>query len=366
MKDFVQRIRIILFELARSPLKASAEIGRRLLNNLFVTKQVSLLQQITHQTPLILQIETTNTCNAACVFCAKSHMKREKGVMGMPLFEKIMHDYAYMGGGPVSLTPVIGDALLDPHLLERLQILKSHPKINQISLTTNAIALDRYSDEEVCRLLETLYCIQVSIGGLDAETYRTMFGVDLFSRVQQAMERLSRLNGTVSEPAHITFAFRTNDWKFESRYKQLLEEYQRRDIYINHIWTYANYSGNIKSDKYLNLVVMKSCLKKRRSCFYPGVAMSICWDGVVTACGCADFEGNRLMMGNVEKDDLSALWAGEKRAGILGAFETGKLPTICRQCSAYQPDSIFSHSCFKDVKPHQPLPLKFYHEFWGG
>lgn len=366
MKDFIQRFRIILFELVRSPFKTSAEIGRRLLNNLIVTEQVSRLQKTSGLAPLILQIETTNACNAACVFCAKSRMKRGKGVMSLPLFKKIVADYSNMGGGPVSLTPVIGDALLDPHLLERLQIMKEHAEINQISLTTNAIALEKYSDKEVCRLLESLYCIQVSIGGLDAESYKMMFGVDRFSEVRLSMERLLELRTKVSQPAHITFAFRTNDWKFESRHKKVLEEYERGGVHVNHIWTYANYSGHVESDKKLNLVVMQSCLQKRRACFYPSVAMSICWNGVVTACGCADFEGNQLMIGNAENEDLKAVWDGRKRTGIIDAFKGATLPPICRQCSAYQPDTVFAQPYFKDVKPHQPLPLEFYHYLWGG
>jgi MoaA/NifB/PqqE/SkfB family radical SAM enzyme len=180
------------------------------------------------------------------------------------------------------------------------------------------------------------------------------------------MERLLHLNSSISHPAHITFAFRTNDRKFESRCKEVIDRYRRRGVFVSHIWTYANYSGLVKDDKKLNLVVMKSGQHKRKACIYASVAMSICWDGTVTACGCADFEGTRLTIGNASTESLAAVWAGKKRTGILGSFAEGTTPLICRKCSAYQADTSFAFPCFKNVQPHQPLPLEFYHHLWGG
>ena len=365
MTEIVQKIKIFLLEFMRSPVDTSALVGRLLVQK-FATEQIERLRLITHKSPLILQIEGTNVCNAVCVFCANAHMQRPKGVMSLPLFEKIVKDYAGMGGGPVSLTPIIGDALLDPHLLERVRILKTYPEINQISLTTNALALDRFADEDVCRLLDTLYCLQVSIGGLDAATYELMFGVDRYPYIEQAMERLLLLNTSVSHPAHITFAFRTNDRKFESRYKEVIDRYRRRGVFVSHIWTYANYAGLVKDDEKLNLVVMKSGQQKRKACIYASVAMSICWDGTITACGCADFEGTQMTIGNAATEALSDVWTGKKRTGLLSSFAAENAPMICRKCSAYQADTSFAFPYFKNVQPHQPLPLEFYHQFWGG
>lgn len=361
MKDIIQRLKIFMAVFKQSPLNALADVGRRLFSKVKVPAQVGRLQKITREAPLILQIETVNVCNAVCAFCAYSSMKRKKGVMSLPLFEKIVKDYADMGGGAVSLTPVVGDALLDPHLMDRLRILEAHPEINQISLTTNAIALDRYSDEDVSLLLKTLFCLQVSIGGLDAETYKLMYGVDRFAQVQQAMERLLRLREKISRPANLTFAFRTNDWKFETRFKQQLDEYRRRGAFVSHLWTFANYSGLVQNNEKLNLVVHKSQVNKCRTCIFPSFHMAVCWDGTITACACTDLEGNRLMIGHAEKDTLAEVWFGKKRAGILDSFTNGTLSKICRQCSSYQRDTNFAQPYFNDVRPHQPLPLDFFH-----
>jgi MoaA/NifB/PqqE/SkfB family radical SAM enzyme len=366
MKYDMQTIRIFLTVFLQSPLQTATDFARRICHIFREPSRVGQLREMTRNAPLILQIETINVCNAACVFCAYPNMKRKKGVMELPLFEKIAGEYSEVGGGPVSLTPLVGDALLDPHLLERLRILKAFPAISQISLTTNGIALDRYSDAEVRLLLETLYCIQVSIGGLDAATYESLYGVDRFSQVQQAMERLLEIRKTVSRPANVSFAFRTNDWKFEGRFKKLIEGYRQRGAFISHIWTYANYAGIVKNDEKRKLVVIRNKEEKRECCIYPSVAISVCWDGTITACGCADFEGNQLMIGNAETEGLAAACFGKKRIAILDSFPKGTPAKICRQCSAYQPDTIFEQSCFRGVEPRKPLPLELFQQFWGG
>ena len=353
-------IRIVFFEFLRSPASTATKISLKFLKT-GETTHTHYLREVTRRAPLVIQIETINVCNAACVFCAYPGMRRKKGVMSLSLFEKIVNDYVDMGGGAVSLTPIVGDALLDPHLIDRIRILKSHPAIKQISLTTNGIALYKYSDEDVRYLLESLSCIQVSIGGLDAETYKTMYGVDEFTHVEQAMERLIKLKGSVSHSAHLTFAFRTHDWNFISRLKKQVTHYQQQGIFISHMWAYANYGGRIKGDKISGLMILDSPIKKHKTCIYPCIHSAISWDGTVTACSCTDLECTQLKIGHVGEQTLSAIVSGEKRAEILDSFRMGSPAGICRKCSAYQPDTMFTHSYFIDVHPDHPLPLDFFH-----
>jgi MoaA/NifB/PqqE/SkfB family radical SAM enzyme len=367
MTAFTQKVKFAFVGFTQYPLNTLFELGKRLFPTATAHTQVLTLEKITREVPLILQIETINICNAACVFCGYRSMKRKKGVMSMPLFEKVVKDYVEMGGGPVSLTPVSGDALLDPHLIERIQILAEHPKIKQITLTTNAIALERYSDEDVCYLLNALDCIQVSIGGLAPGTYKTMYSIDAFDKVQRQMERLVRLKGAVRQPASLTFAFRTNDWRFEIRFRRKLKEYRRRGVFISHIWLYANYSGIVKNDENLGLMVMDRTSEQDTCCLYGTISMAVCWDGRITACGCADVEGDKLSLGHAGTESLSEIWSGEKRAGILDSFKKRTPAQICRYCSAYLPvNVVFSRPYFKNFDLHQPLPLDFFRQFWGG
>jgi hypothetical protein len=247
MKYFERMVKVFVVGILLYPRETFASVLRRLKPASRVDPQVQRLRAMTRKAPLLLRIETINVCNAACAFCSYTEMKRKKGVMSMALFEKIVKDYADMGGGPVSLTPV-RRCPAGPHLLERIRILEANPKINQITLTTNAIALERYSDDDIRYFLKTLDVIQFSIGGLDAETYKTMYAVDRFEKVRQAMEQLLKLKQSIPQHSAIAFAFRTNDWRFELGSDGRLK-LRRKGVFISHIWLFDNYSGLVKSDK---------------------------------------------------------------------------------------------------------------------
>jgi MoaA/NifB/PqqE/SkfB family radical SAM enzyme len=367
MNHPARTIKTVLFGLANSPVDTLGKIRQRLLPSKKLKAQVARMQAIAGETPLILQIETINRCNSACVFCAYPKMKRDKGTMTMSLFKKVVLDYAAMGGGPVSLTPIGGDALLDPHLIERIRLLSENPRINQVSLTTNAIALERYSDEDVRYLLTALDSIQVSIGGLDPQTYKTMYAVDRFQTVEKAIDRLLKTNNTLLRPVDILLAFRTNDPQFEKRFKERLDDYRRRGAFVSHISTYANYSGLVQRDPARKLVVAERPEESQGNCLYGCISMAVCWDGKITACGCADVEATALSIGHAERDNLADVWSGEKRRQVVDSFRGADPPNICRHCSAYLPDATaFSRPYFGVFEARQTLPPGFFREFWGG
>ncbi len=360
---FVTKLINFTSSFLHAPLQTIRCSGRKYLHKVWLPTRVGRLRTLVREKPLILQIETINVCNAACIFCSYPSMKRKKGVMDMALFTKIVTDYVAMGGGAVSFTPVVGDALLDPHLIERLKLLKEFPAINQVTLTTNGIALDRYSDDEVRYLLKEIFCIQVSIGGLDRSTYGSQYGVDRFLETQQAMDRLMQLRNGIENPANLTFAFRTDDWKFTHRFRKQLSTYRRNGVFISHIWSYDNYSGVVSKDVHPKLTIKANQERKRLTCAFPSIHMAVCWDGKITACGCVDFDGDKLLIGDAGKSSLAEVWSGKRHTGILDSFPSGTLAPVCRECSAYTPDTLFAQPYFKKVRP---LPVQFFQEFWGG
>lgn len=240
--------------------------------------------------------------------------------------------------------------------------------MSQVTMTTNGIAFERFSDDEMRQILKVMDCIQLSVGGLDPETYKSLFRVDRFEQVSKGMDRLLTIRNELASPANLIFAFRTNDWKFELRYWRQLHDYRKRGAYISHIWTYANYSGLIQKKKTKqNLEIIESNTKKCQTCIYPVVHMAISCDGKITACGCVDFEGKALSIGQVGKESLKQVWLGEKRRAILDSFGKGKLAKICFDCSAYKPDSdLFSRMFCREINPTEPLPPEFFRQFWGG
>src|SRR5947208_12438289 len=82
--------------------------------------------------PFELHLELTNLCNANCIFCPYQFQEREIQFMSDIVFEKAVTDYIAIGGGSVGLTPIVGDALIDPKFVARVKYLQSFAPIDRI------------------------------------------------------------------------------------------------------------------------------------------------------------------------------------------------------------------------------------------
>src|SRR4051812_549384 len=94
-----------------------------------------------------LQAAVTNICNAKCVFCAYPRAVEsgnlKTGVMSFEMFKKIADEWAVIGGGDLDLTPTVGDTLVDPGLIKKLDYAVNVAKVPKVVLTTNGILLNR-------------------------------------------------------------------------------------------------------------------------------------------------------------------------------------------------------------------------------
>jgi len=124
---------------------------------------------------------------------------------------------------------------------------------------------------------------------------------------------------------------------------------------------FMNYAGAVCDEATKELVIAENPSRKCKTCVSVGLSLAICQDGTITACGCADFEGDKLTIGHAGSENIAKVWTGEKRLIILESFQQGNLFPICRQCSAYTPDTIYASPWFQVVQPHQRLPLDFFH-----
>ncbi len=122
--------------------------------------------------PLYLRIETVNHCNNDCIICAYGDQTRAKKHMPRAVFEKALDDYRNMGGGYVSLTPLVGDVLMDRHIRERIDYLQTCDFVSGIGFTTNAAMAHRFSDRELATIVGPLQRLSISIYGLDEGEYR--------------------------------------------------------------------------------------------------------------------------------------------------------------------------------------------------
>ena len=77
--------------------------------------------------PVTLAVETTNICNADCIFCAYQYQedfRKGHGVMTDEIFERSLTQFKEMGGRKIDFTPLVGDPLVDPKIISRVKLAK--------------------------------------------------------------------------------------------------------------------------------------------------------------------------------------------------------------------------------------------------
>jgi pyruvate-formate lyase-activating enzyme len=126
--------------------------------------------------PRLVAVETTNHCNAKCVFCPNNALARDKGPMDDDLFEKIIEDCREF---PLpAIEPFLqGDPFSDPKILPRLEHIRRRLPDTLLRLYTNGYGMSPKKTDAMLGLgIDHLY---ISINTLDAQKYRDVMGIPI-------------------------------------------------------------------------------------------------------------------------------------------------------------------------------------------
>lgn len=300
--------------------------------------------------PLIIDLETYSACNARCVFCARRKVPQSKQLMSKELFKRICSEYGAVGGGYLGFSPSLADPLLDPLLLERIEIVKKNFPTIALHLFTNGIALPKFSDDQLIEILTGLKHINISLGGLARDRYKTMMGVDQFEPVWESLERLSRINQKLGCACKLALHIRTHRIRetINSPALAKLRElgYECSDI-MN---AFSNWDGLVTEDDLPKGAVLtkRNNAGCRAPCLIPMSYMMIMPDGRVLACGCIDAkESTRI--GHLDDSTLTEIWQRPELKALRSSFINGNLYSVCKSCGYYRNyEVIFSRSKFKN------------------
>lgn len=270
--------------------------------------------------PTQLAVETVSACNAGCIMCPSSAMKREKAVMRPEVHQTILRKISEWGA-PISLITHagLGEPLLDRMLEERIQQEKKVFPDAQVIVYTNGSLLD---EERALKLIDSgVDIVSFSINGFRKETYEAVMKLprdNTYKNVERFCEIKQKLGSKVGMCVSLIKTDLCSQQELEE-YKQFWET--KKIQVITPPWiSWGNHFEH-------------SIRKHQLPCFYIWKTMMIDQDGTVKMC-CEDYD-SQYPLGNIMTQSPSEIFNSarmqQQRIDQLnGNFSR---PEICKNCT---------------------------------
>ena len=297
---------------------------------------------ILEEFPGTLIIDNTNLCNAKCSWCPNNKIPGKKGIMSTELFEKIIEDYASVGG--IVRFGTFGEPLSDPKFIKKIEFIQKFPSIYKLELTTNGYAL---SEEIASRLIDYMVDTEISLDELDKELFEELKGVS-FEKTWKNLMRLFQMNDKAKRPIEINVRIKTSTNEESIRNNPLFKELRHTNctVELNPISTMdslSNWGGVFDKSSFLS----ENCisfphraykeynLKNQAPCHQLWKWMVINWDGRAVLC-CTDIYAN-VVVGDLKKEKIEEVWQGPVLSKARREFKSrsGRKNGICRECDLH-------------------------------
>ncbi len=270
--------------------------------------------------PEIVQIESTNICNAKCVFCPRDEMQRRQGIMSVELFRKIVDECADLGITHIRMHNY-GEAFMDRKLVEKVRYAKQKG-IREVGMISNGSLIT----EPVARgMIEAgLDAINISVDASGKEVFEaTRIGLK-YDKVIANIERLVRLRTESGKrrPKLILSFVRQHNSADEAAFI----EHWRSIADKIHITDLHNWAGTLNTESDVNY-----------PCYRPWLTFTVLWDGRVSLC-CADFDG-KTILGNLNTQTIAEIWNAEPYRNVRREHLESGGPDVCRACDLPRKDS---------------------------
>jgi len=255
--------------------------------------------------------------------------------MNLECFTKICEDYYDIGGGAVGICSMQSDIFSDSLLLERLELLPKFKDRFILHTATMLTGATQLSDNELTTFLKTFDCLDISLGGLTKEDYRTMYGINAFDRVIAQLFRIEEIAKRKHMAIKLALNFRTN--APENIIGNEMLSRLRKTYIIREIRTdYFSWGGMITPSDLPPGAALQTVDNSfaRKDCVVPWATLCINVDGSVVGCGCVDWEA-RHIIGDMNQETILEIWNGNRAKAFRTAFSQHDIPALCRDCALY-------------------------------
>jgi len=280
--------------------------------------------------------------------------------MTMPLFHKLIAEYAEVGGGDLNLTPTVGEPLADRYLIERIKFARANPAIKNIGMYSNLISLQRFGAEELVH--SGLASLTVSTSGFDEDMYKRVYRSTEYKRMYKNVMAFARANLDAGSPVFLFVDMRADRPAKEvfsyPDYKSLANLIGEKRIGLK--FRYDNWAGRITQNQLLGNMKLRSHINLLRPRISPCSELyngpMVYWDGRVGACGCRDVDARDLIIGDANTEHIADIWMGHKLKTLREEFLTSKIKDICKTCTHYNPIAVvMRHDHIKYLQNIHPI-----------
>ncbi len=241
-----------------------------------------------HAFPRTVRIETTNHCQADCVFCPRSTIGRSKGLMKQELFEKVVKE-CVEGGTRLLHLHGYGEPLLDKQLPDRIRFCKEQG-IPRVKIFTNG---DLLRGDLAQRLMKCgLDEIKISIDGSDSKEFNLLrVGLD-HAKVVENVKAFRALRDELGQttPTIVAATCQTSNRKQTEEMLANVVDH----IDFTHIHNWGGAMGDAEKQR-----VRKPCDRLWRT-------MTVLINGDVALC-CLDYSGKEVL-GNAGDAKMMDIW----------------------------------------------------------
>ncbi len=246
--------------------------------------------------PKYIILEPTNVCNLACAMCPSKSQTRDRGVMEMPLFQKIADEVATRNPECVMWPAIMGEALVAAErFFEMLEY--SQERRLRIAWNTNAELLT----DEMIGCIGNLSVEEVTIG-LDAMTKEVYDRIRCGGDFDRVVDNVRKMLSQRWEQTRITVQFITQD---DNAHEE--DRFVRHWLKLGAVVKVRQKLGWGKGVEANNLTIPQE--ERDMPCPWLLRTMSIHWNGKVAQCD-ADWNGEYIA-GDINTQTIQEVWQGE-------------------------------------------------------
>ncbi len=313
------------YNLGRKVLSTPFVVNSKIYDSLYNKKIKNKIKELNKKFPLGVDIGTTNLCNAACIMCPHSKLKK-MGTMDMNLYRKII-DNCYKLNIKIITLSFFGEPFLDKTIVKKIKYAKE--KGMTVGFYSNASLLTEELSKEIIEA--KLDSITISFDGATKETYEKIRKNLKFEVTKRNVLGLinirKRLNKKNPKINLVLVELEENKREIKKFYNEWKEKVEGINIINMRNWANDIQKEGTKESFHFNKKI------KRKPCALIWLKMVVDWNGDVVLC-CDDWNHSTIL-GNLKNQTIEEIWNGEKLRAIRQAHIKGEFYRVplCAGCN---------------------------------